>query len=96
MLGLLVCTAGPVGLAGQAKPAVRPGPANQAGPPSAWLGELAFLGGNAALGGLTAGLLRAVRGGSFWEAFRNGFAGGALAYAGRRIAAEQVAGAGLL
>lgn len=65
-------------------------------PPPTWAGDLAFLSGNAVLGGLTAGLIRELRGGEFWPAFRTGVAGGAIAYAGRRIAVEQFAGAGFL
>jgi hypothetical protein len=59
-------------------------------------GDLAFIGGNAVLGGITAGLLQELRGGSFWPAFRAGALGGAVAYAGRRIAVEQFTLAGLL
>ena len=52
--------------------------------------------GNAALGGLTAALVQTLRGGSFWEALRDGAVGGAFAYAGKRIAVEDFWGAGLL
>ena len=51
---------------------------------------------NAALGGLTAGVLRRVRGGSFREGFWAGAAGGALVYAGKRVAVQRWDGAGLL
>ncbi|HEX8691963.1 MAG TPA: hypothetical protein VF746_06070 [Longimicrobium sp.] len=51
---------------------------------------------NSALGGVTAGLLRRARGGSFREGFLAGAAGGALVYAGKRVAAEPWGGAGLL
>jgi hypothetical protein len=64
--------------------------------PPAWAGDLAFLGGNAALGGLAAGLVRALRGGSFWDAFPGGALGGALSYTGRRVAVETFPAAGLL
>ena len=70
-----------------------------AGPPT-WAGELASLSGNAALGGLTAALIQELRGGSFWEAFLDGALGGAVVYAGKRIAGKRIAverfyGAGL-
>ena len=61
-----------------------------------WAGDLAFLSGNAALGGLTAGLIQTLRGGSFWGAFRDGALGGAVSYAGRRVASEPFDGAGLV
>jgi hypothetical protein len=61
-----------------------------------WVGEVAYLGGNAILGGVTAGVMRELRGGSFWEAFRVGAVGGSVSYAGKRIAAESFVGAGLL
>ena len=58
-------------------------------------GDLAFLSGNVALGGLTAALIQKSRGGSFWDAFLGGALGGAVAYAGRRLAVERFDGAGL-
>lgn len=48
------------------------------------------------LGGLTAGIVQRLRGGSFSDGFARGAVGGAVAYAGRRIAAERFDGAGLL
>lgn len=68
----------------------------EAAAPPGWAGDLAFSAGNAALGGLTAGLTRVVRGGGFWPAFRDGALGGLVAYGGRRLAAEELDGAGLL
>lgn len=53
---------------------------------------------NALLGGATAGLLRLARGGTPREALRAGaagVAGGALVYAGKRVAVEEWDGAGL-
>ena len=50
--------------------------------------------GNVALGGLTAALIQKSRGGSFWDAFLVGAVGGAVAYAGRRVAVERFSGAG--
>lgn len=59
-------------------------------------GELATLGINAALGGLSAGVLQQLRGGSFGRGFVAGAAGGAVAFAGKRLAVERFDGAGLL
>src|SRR5690606_21966 len=61
-----------------------------------WAGHVTFLGANAMLGGLTAGIAQRLRGGSFSDGFTRGALGGAVAYAGRRIAAERFDGAGLL
>jgi hypothetical protein len=58
-------------------------------------GDLVFASANGLIGGLTAGALRAARGGAFWPAFRDGVLGGAVSYAGRRVAAESFPGAGL-
>lgn len=59
-------------------------------------GEALTLASNALLGGVTAGVRRALAGGSFREALAAGVAGGALTYTGKRIAVERFAGAGLL
>ncbi|HEX2206453.1 MAG TPA: hypothetical protein VHG93_02165 [Longimicrobium sp.] len=66
-------------------------------PPDAddWNGEVATLTLNALLGGVTAGTVRALRGGSFGEGFALGAAGGALVYTGKRIAVQGWDGAGL-
>jgi hypothetical protein len=48
------------------------------------------------MGGLTAGITSRLRGGSFRQAFLDGMIGGGAIYAGKRIAAERFAGAGLL
>lgn len=61
-----------------------------------WAGEAVLLGTNAALGGVSAGIFRELRGGSFWEGLRDGALGGAIAYAGKRITVERFEGAGLL
>jgi hypothetical protein len=55
-----------------------------------------LVGVNAVLGGLTAGVGRWLRGGSVTKGAAVGLAGGALGYAGRRIAVEDFSGAGLL
>lgn len=62
----------------------------------AWTGELAAAGANALLGGLSAGVMHKLNGGSFSDAFVRGFAGGAVIYGGKRIAAERFGGAGLV
>ncbi|HEU0053332.1 MAG TPA: hypothetical protein VFQ39_09155, partial [Longimicrobium sp.] len=59
-------------------------------------GEALTLATNALLGGVTAGVRRMLAGGSFGEGFAPGAAGGALTYAGKRIAVEEFDGAGLL
>ena len=59
-------------------------------------GQLATLGANALLHGLAAGVTRELRGGSFLEAFPRGTLGGAVAYAGKRVAVRRFDGAGLL
>ena len=61
-----------------------------------WVGEFASLSANALLGGLTAGVTRRISGGSFGDAFLQGLLGGGAVYAGKRIAAERFAGAGLI
>lgn len=60
------------------------------------VGEAAFLGLNALLGGVTAGLFRALDGGSFEDGFAKGALGGGIVYAGKRVAAESFPAAGLL
>lgn len=57
-------------------------------------GEAVSLGVNALLGGVTAGARAWARGGSVRGGFVRGAAGGALVYAGKRVAAETFGGAG--
>jgi hypothetical protein len=64
-------------------------------PPGDWRAEAATLAVNALLGGVAGGTVRALRGGSFAEGFAGGAAGGALVYAGKRVAVERWTGAGL-
>ncbi len=59
-----------------------------------WVGEFATFSANSVIGGLTAGLVRRFRGGSFGDGFVRGIAGGALSYAGKRLASERFWGAG--
>ncbi|HEX6367749.1 MAG TPA: hypothetical protein VF006_02375 [Longimicrobium sp.] len=83
--GVLICAGAP--LAGQ----------SAAPPPAAggWEEEASTLTINALLGGVAAGAVRALRGGSFADGFVRGAAGGALVYAGKRVAVERWYGAGL-
>ncbi len=64
--------------------------------PHDWGREARTFGVNVALGGLTAGLLQALRGGDFSDAFLRGALGGAVTYGGKRLAVEQFDGAGFL
>jgi len=61
-----------------------------------WAGEFAALSANGLLGGLTAGVTRRMRGGSFQDGFMRGLLGGAASWAGKRVAAARFDGAGLL
>jgi hypothetical protein len=62
----------------------------------AWVGVFTVLSANAVLGGLSAGVVRRMRGGSFEEAFVRGMLGGAVTYGGKRVAVEHFDGAGLI
>jgi hypothetical protein len=61
-----------------------------------WVGETTFLSLDALTGGLTAGVLQRLRGGSFRDGFARGSLGGAVSYAGRRLAVSSCAGAGIM
>ncbi len=61
-----------------------------------WVGEFAILSGNALLSGVTAGVVRKLRHGSFREGFLRGLAGGGVVYVGKRVVAERFSGSGLL
>lgn len=61
-----------------------------------WAGHISMLAGNAALGAVTGGLLQQLKGGSFKDGFVRGALGGAVIYAGKRVAAQRFWGAGLL
>lgn len=54
-----------------------------------------ILGLNVLAGGITGGLLQEIHGGSFLDGFRKGAVGGAMIFAGKRLAVESFAGAGL-
>jgi hypothetical protein len=71
--------------AGPHYPSAHPGPR----------GDLGVVAVNALLGGLTAGTLQKARGGSFQDGFTRGLAGGAVGYAGKRVAVQHFPGAGL-
>lgn len=60
-----------------------------------WRGEVSTFALNTLLGGGIGGTVRALRGGSFREGFVAGAAGGAVVYAGKRLAVERWYGAGL-
>ena len=59
-------------------------------------GHARVLAANAALGGVTGGILRRMRGGSFRDGFVRGAAGGAVAYGGKAVSAVRRSGSGLL
>ena len=61
-----------------------------------WMGDVAFVGTNALFGGLTAGVMQHLDGGDFRDGFTRGAFGGMAAYVGRRIAAAEFSGAGLV
>ena len=87
ILGLCICAAAP------GAPAQCSG--ESCGSRGEWHAEAPALALNALLGGVAAGTVRALRGGSFLDGFAGGAAGGALVYAGKRIAVERWDGAGL-
>jgi len=68
------------------------------GPPEGprWVDHVSVLAGNATIGALTAGVLQKLKGGSFKDGFVRGAVGGAVSYAGKRAAAQDFWGAGLL
>ncbi|MEO5510667.1 MAG: hypothetical protein ABIV28_04205 [Longimicrobiales bacterium] len=61
-----------------------------------WTGEAASFGVNALLGGVSAGVLRELRGGSFRDGFFRGAVGGSVIYVSKRVAASEFDGAGLV
>ena len=65
------------------------------GSPPSWVDHFSALAGNAGLGALTAGILQALRGGSFTDGFARGALGGSVVYWGKRVSAEGFWGAGL-
>lgn len=58
--------------------------------------ELRTVAVNAVIGGATAAVIQLFRDGSAWDAFWTGALGGGVAYAGKRLAVEDFAGAGFL
>lgn len=62
----------------------------------AWVAPVSLMAANAVLSGLTAGIAQELSGGSFRDGFTRGALGGAVIYAGKRIAVERFSGAGLL
>lgn len=65
-------------------------------PHPSWAGHLTALAANTFLGALTGGVMQELRGGSFKDGFTRGALGGAVTYAGKRVAVERFEGAGLL
>jgi hypothetical protein len=61
-----------------------------------WVGHFTVLAGNATIGALTGGVLQKLKGGSFKDGFVRGALGGTVIYAGKRAAAQDFWGAGLL
>src|SRR5688500_10942351 len=61
-----------------------------------WVGQFTVAGANALLSGVTAGVIQELRGGSFSDGFARGALGGVVIYAGKRVAMDRFAGAGLL
>jgi len=64
--------------------------------PPDWVAHFTILSANAVVGGLTAGIGQKLQGGSFEDGFTRGFLGGTVVYAGKRVAAEDFPGSGLL
>lgn len=62
----------------------------------ALLGTAGLVGVNALLGGVSVGLIRELRGGSFLEGFRGGLVAGGMVYLGKTVAVQHFSGAGLL
>lgn len=63
---------------------------------ASWVGQFTVLSANSVLSGVTAGLFQELRGGSFKDGFTRGAMGGAIIYAGKRVAVERFAGAGFI
>lgn len=63
---------------------------------ASWVGQFTILSANTLIGGVTGGLFQELRGGSFKDGFTRGALGGAVIYAGKRVAVERFFGAGFL
>ncbi len=61
-----------------------------------WVGDFAVASANAVLGALTAATTRWLHGGEFRAPFTDGFLGGLVGFAGKRVAVERAPGAGFL
>lgn len=77
-----------------ALPAPLPGQAPEAPPP--WVGQAGVASANALAGALTAAVVAWMRGEEVPRAFLRGAAGGAVVFAGKRVAVERFDGAGFL
>lgn len=71
-------------------------PSSAVPPASRWVDDLQYGVMNALVAGVGAGVVRLARGGSFTEAFARGSLGGGLQYLGRRAAAANYDGAGVV
>jgi hypothetical protein len=93
-LVVVATVVGPSAVVGQA---IALSPEEQRWADAGWSQDLAFAAANALLAGVVTGVFRALSDdGSFGEGFRLGAAGGAITYAGKRVAAQRFGGAGLL
>ena len=63
---------------------------------STWATDVGVASANALVGGLTAAITAAIRGDDVSDAFLKGTVGGAVVFAGKRVAVERFDGAGLL
>lgn len=75
-----------------------PGPPPSMGDPATprWQGHTLAFGANVALGAITAGVVRAIQGESFWSGFSRGGAGGGIAYLGKYMTTRDFSGARFL
>jgi hypothetical protein len=90
LLGAMLWSAAPVA----AQDPIGPSPFPE--PTPRWVGHFTVFSANALLSGVTAGITRKVRGGSFSEGFARGVVGGGTVYAGEVIAVQRWDGAGLV
>lgn len=63
---------------------------------ASWVGQFTVLSANTLISGVTGGLFQELRGGSFKDGFTRGALGGAVIYAGKRVAVERFFGAGFV
>jgi hypothetical protein len=92
--GLLVAI--PAGASAQYPQITVPGSSDGELADSRWVGHFTVFSANALMSGVTAGTIRKIRGGSFSEGFTVGLVGGGAVYAGKAVAVQKWAGAGLV